>query len=222
MALPKVLLAKYGVPQFVFAPDPTQTINEYGGDYCYVRPLATIEPTAVYCGLSVNTQFGFTQIAALEAELQKSAYQNATIFIAWEHLFLDTFAQDVVQAYGGDPAQVPAWADTDYDSIFLIQITGNQGQQSVAFTLDHEGLDNLSGECLPPQTGSIGPAVRTNPFGFTITGPSNGIVVVEGSTNLAKVNWSPLATNILTGGSASFSDPQWTNYPSRFYRLGTP
>ena len=30
------------------------------------------------------------------------------------------------------------------------------------------------------------------------------------------------ATNTLTGGTAYFGDPQWTNYPGRFYRLRSP
>jgi hypothetical protein len=219
LALPRVLLAKYGTPQFVFASDPSQMITEYAGSYNYIRPLATIEPTAIYCGLPVNTQFGFPQISELEGELQKDAYQNATIYIAWEHVLLDTFAKDMVETYGGDPTQVPAWPADDYDTIFVIKITRNQGQQSVAFTIDHEGLNNLSTDCLPKQISPASPGVRTNQFGFNIIGTSNIVVVVEASTNLANPTWSPLRTNTLTGGSSYFSDPQWTNYSSRFYRL---
>ncbi|MGA2863894.1 MAG: leucine-rich repeat domain-containing protein [Verrucomicrobiota bacterium] len=70
------------------------------------------------------------------------------------------------------------------------------------------------------QPGSFG--VQTNQFGFTITGTSNLVVVVEASTNLANPAWSPLATETLTGDSFYFSDPQWTNYPARFYRLRWP
>jgi hypothetical protein len=56
LALPTVLLAKYGSPQFVFAPNPTQKVDGKGhNEYFYVRPLATIEPTAIRCGLPVNT-----------------------------------------------------------------------------------------------------------------------------------------------------------------------
>jgi hypothetical protein len=47
-------------------------------------------------------------------------------------------------------------------------------------------------------------------------------VVVEACTNLANPTWYPLATNTLSGGSAYFSDPQWTDYPTRFYRLRSP
>jgi hypothetical protein len=47
-------------------------------------------------------------------------------------------------------------------------------------------------------------------------------LVVEACTNLANPIWSPLATNTLSNGSSYFSDPQWTNYPTRFYRLRSP
>jgi hypothetical protein len=47
-------------------------------------------------------------------------------------------------------------------------------------------------------------------------------VGVDACTNLANPTWSPLATTTLTSGSAYFSDPQWTNYPARFYRLRWP
>jgi hypothetical protein len=63
---------------------------------------------------------------------------------------------------------------------------------------------------------------RANQFGFNINWASGMIVVVEASTNLANPVWSPLATNTLASGSAYFSDPQWTNYPGRFYRLRWP
>jgi BspA type Leucine rich repeat region (6 copies) len=61
--------------------------------------------------------------------------------------------------------------------------------------------------------------VRTNGFGFTITGNSNLAVVVEASTNMSA--WSRLQTNTLTG-LVYFNEPQWTNYPARFYRLRWP
>jgi len=71
-----------------------------------------------------------------------------------------------------------------------------------------------------PQAQSAG--VRTNGFGFNITGSSNLVIVVEACTNLADSLWSPVGTNTLIGGSSYFSDPQWTNYPGRFYRLRSP
>ncbi|MGO8929333.1 MAG: leucine-rich repeat domain-containing protein [Limisphaerales bacterium] len=72
------------------------------------------------------------------------------------------------------------------------------------------------------QTGDASFGVLTNGFGFTITGTSGLVIVVEACTNLANPTWSPVGTNGLTDGSSYFSDPQWTNYPARFYRLRSP
>jgi hypothetical protein len=75
-----------------------------------------------------------------------------------------------------------------------------------------------------PQMPTSGPSfgVRTNQFGFTITGATNLIIVVEACPDLANPVWAPVATNTLTGGASYFSDPQWTNHPARFYRLRSP
>jgi hypothetical protein len=86
----------------------------------------------------------------------------------------------------------------------------------------------------PPATFGGRPAVPWNPqvlndasfgvvanlFGFTITGTSGMVVVVEACTDLA--NWSPLQTIPLAAGSFHFSDADWTNHSARFYRLRMP
>jgi hypothetical protein len=46
--------------------------------------------------------------------------------------------------------------------------------------------------------------------------------VVEAAANLAHPVWLPVSTNTLTGGKFYFSDPQWTNYLDRSYRLQVP
>jgi hypothetical protein len=69
---------------------------------------------------------------------------------------------------------------------------------------------------------SPGFGVNTNQFGFTISWATNIPVVVEACTNFVNPVWQPVATNTLTSGSSYFSDPQWTNYPGRFYRLRSP
>ncbi len=72
------------------------------------------------------------------------------------------------------------------------------------------------------QTGDGSFGVKTNQFGFNISWTSEQTVVVEASTNLANPDWQPVQTNTLTTGTAYFSDPQWMNYPGRFYRLRSP
>jgi hypothetical protein len=71
-------------------------------------------------------------------------------------------------------------------------------------------------------TSSPAPGVRTNQFGFTISWASNSPVVVEACTDLGAPAWTPVKTNTLVGGTAYFSDPEWSNHPSRFYRLRSP
>ena len=75
-----------------------------------------------------------------------------------------------------------------------------------------------------PAAQTIGPdfGVRTNRFGFNIAGTANIPIVIEAGTNLANPVWVSLQSCTLTNGSIYFSDPQWTNYPARFYRLRSP
>src|ERR1700761_4853712 len=108
LALPNVLLGKFGKPNYVFAPNPTLKVDGNPGFY-YVRPLTTIKPTAIRCGLQVNTGFGFKEIKGLETELDKPEYQDSTVFVAWEHTLLDEFVKNIVKDHGGDESQVPKW-----------------------------------------------------------------------------------------------------------------
>ncbi len=144
LALPQVLTSRYGRPQFIFAPDPAQMTGPKDHPVCYVRPLATIEPTAIFLGMPVSTLLGFNDIDGLEAELNKPQYGNALVFIAWEHRLLDKFVQNEVVHHGGDGAQVPPWPGKDYDSIYIVKLTGPPGGKKATFTLEHEGLDNVS------------------------------------------------------------------------------
>ena len=71
--------------------------------------------------------------------------------------------------------------------------------------------------------------VLSNKFGFRISWAASASVVVEASTNLTNPVWSPLGTNSLTmgvepatDGWAYFADPDYTNYPTRFYRIRSP
>ncbi len=66
---------------------------------------------------------------------------------------------------------------------------------------------------------SAGFGVQPGGFGFTISWATNASVVVQAATNLANPVWIPVSTSPLTSGTNYFSDPQWTNYPERFYRV---
>jgi hypothetical protein len=72
------------------------------------------------------------------------------------------------------------------------------------------------------QAGGASFGLRSNCFGFNITGTTNISIVVEVCTNLAGPVWFPLQTVTLTNGSFYFSEPVQTNSPGRFYGLGFP
>ena len=148
LALPEVLLGKFGLPAVIFAPNPGVQKSDQGQNYNYIRPLATIEPTAIRAGLPVNTEFGFMDIAALKAVLLNKDFQNKTVFVAWEHKLLEQLARDVVQQLGADGTAVPTWSGKDFDSIYVINIAQDtDGNSSVSFYVDQQHLNDLSTEC---------------------------------------------------------------------------
>jgi hypothetical protein len=64
--------------------------------------------------------------------------------------------------------------------------------------------------------------VQNDQFGFNIAGTANIPIKVEACTDLACPVWTSLATLTLTNGLFYFSDPQWTNFPGRYYRITSP
>ncbi len=147
LALPVVLVSKFGVPEFLFAPNPSHQIEDAGKQYDYIRPLATIEPTAIMFGLPVNTQWGLQQIGHLRRELLQPRYGQARIFVAWEHFLLAKLVKQLVAAGGADPALVPEWPPDDFDSIYVVTLQRSEGRLSASFTLEHEGLDGQPTAC---------------------------------------------------------------------------
>lgn len=57
-------------------------------------------------------------------------------------------AQQLVAAAGGDAQQIPAWADDDYDSPYVLRVKWRNGKPvSVGFEKGAEGLNHQSTEC---------------------------------------------------------------------------
>ncbi len=63
---------------------------------------------------------------------------------------------------------------------------------------------------------------QANGFGFRISWATNVPVVLEATADLVQSVWSPVSTNTLTQGTAYLSDPHWTNYSARLYRVRSP
>lgn len=152
LALPKVLIGRFGRPDAIYAPDPAVQVNDRSSElYSYVRPLMTIEPTAIALGMPVNAQIGFTDIAQLQSAVTAPAYAHALVFVAWEHGLLNRFAQQMLRSYGEDPARVPPWPNSDYDRIYIFRIQQAGDHPRLTFQIAHEGLNGtLSTTCPGP------------------------------------------------------------------------
>lgn len=122
------------------------------------------------------------------------------------YAFLNDYQVDAVYFEGNAPSSGSLAFD---DSLTVYYLPGTSGWTS--------SFGGMPAVLWNPQAQVSG--AGANPFGFFITGGSNLTLVIEACTNFANPVWQPVATNTLPGGSAYFADPQWTNYPCRFYRF---
>jgi autotransporter-associated beta strand protein len=77
-------------------------------------------------------------------------------------------------------------------------------------------------QSIPPGITGLGWSAGAG-FSLTATGGFNEAYVLLATTNLSPATWLPLKTNQADdGGAVQFADPDATNHPQRFYRLGTP
>jgi hypothetical protein len=52
-----------------------------------------------------------------------------------------------IPAHGGNPALVPKWDKDDFDSIYVVTITGTGDAAKVTFSHGREGLDGQPDAC---------------------------------------------------------------------------
>ncbi len=144
IALPGYIAKNFGRPAAIFAPDPSRKKTDGGVAYNYIRPLATIEPTAVAFGLPIQAHIGFDDVAGLRKALEAPQYRGQLVVVAWEHRLIDAVVSDLLKTHGADASLVPAWDDGDYDSVDIVTID-NSGRAS--FERTREGLDGMSEDC---------------------------------------------------------------------------
>jgi hypothetical protein len=147
LALPPVLLKAFGKPAAIFAPSPAEQKTDNGILYNYIRPLATIEPTAIAFGMPVHTDIGQSHIDALRRQLDLPIYYDAYVLVAWEHWQIVRLARALLQEHGGDPNTVPEWEGGDFDSIYLLTIRRSEAATTAGFELRREGLDGQPAVC---------------------------------------------------------------------------
>jgi hypothetical protein len=137
--LPAVLTEKFGKPDFIFTSDPSELKKDKGTEYSYVRPLATLEPTAIKYGLPIHDQFKFRDVSSISSALLSKEYANSTIYVAWEHHLLVAIVKSITKKL-----DIPDLADDDYDSIYVVKIDSN----GITFSIEKQNLNDLSKECI--------------------------------------------------------------------------
>jgi hypothetical protein len=136
LALPDVLIGRYGRASKIYAPNPSVTTKFKGKEYCYIRALAAIEPTAIRLGIPVNVKYGFEDVDIVAKKLFYSTHE--LIFVAWEHVQLVKMVKKLLLHCGANPDCVPDWKKTDFDSMYIVHIHGDD----VRFLHEYQGLND--------------------------------------------------------------------------------
>lgn len=142
LALPDVLINQFGKPDALFAAAPKQ--SKLGNS---LRSLQTISPIAIKTSLPIHLQFHAKEVKELREALLSKKYENAVIFIAWEHDNLVKVARDIMKRVGGDPKLIPKWKSNDFDSIYILKIIREGDNKSVTFEQRQQSLDSVSEVC---------------------------------------------------------------------------
>ncbi len=130
---------------------------------------------------------------------------NAVFFLGNAPGILGSYSSDG-PAFGGDP---------DATVYYLPGTTGwGTNYQGAPTVLWNPVIESGAGD------GSFG--VVNGQFGFDIKGGPGIPIVVEACTNLANPVWTPVQSMTVTNGLVYFTDPNWSNYPTRYYGIGFP
>jgi hypothetical protein len=199
-----------------------QAPGSFAGNYTVPDSVTNIGYSAFYgCSNLNNVTFG-TNVTSIGFEALAACYNLKSLFFKGNAPSIVIYTN---AKYGGPasplliqidrflpPPGWPGFVEAVYPPL-VYYLPGTQGWGATFLDLPAAPWD------LKVQTSGASLGVRTNQFGFNITGSSNVFIVVEACTNLSEPDWQPVQTNVLNGGATYFSDPQWTNFPGRFYRF---
>jgi len=141
LALPAVIKKAFGKPDTIFAPNPSDDRE----DFDYLRPLATIEPSAIAFGMPVNTRVAFYDTTRLVTALADPTRRDSLVLVAWEGRKIPEAARKLLSDKGGDPSKVKDWDGGDFDSIYVVTI--DWANCKADFEQKSEGLNGQPESC---------------------------------------------------------------------------
>ena len=148
--LATLLPQRYGKADYVFAANPSRQVEEGADDdaYSYVRPLMTINPSAIKLGLPINLEYSANDTRQLAKELTDDQYHSSTIYTAWSHGYLPELINSVAsQALGQKTSLTEDWSGGDFDSLYVLTLTWKDGKASLLSRVDKQDLNNGSKAC---------------------------------------------------------------------------
>ncbi|WDF55649.1 histidine phosphatase family protein [Mucilaginibacter sp. KACC 22063] len=113
MKLPSVLIAKFGVPDYVYVPSPSTGKATKSG-----RMMQTIWPLAVKYNLTVNSKYDVEKTEQLAANILK---RSGTVIVVWEHGNIP----DIIDALGVKTDKLK-WKGDDFDSLWIVTFKGKK------------------------------------------------------------------------------------------------
>jgi hypothetical protein len=134
LALASVIANSFGRPEAIFAPNPSVPKEDAGKLYDYIRPLATIEPTAIRFGLPVDVSISFDDREGLQAALEahRAPDRNVLLLVAWEHRRIAPIVRALLAAH---------------DAIYIVTIRQRGETTKATFKHGYEGLNGQPSAC---------------------------------------------------------------------------
>jgi len=123
LQLPKVLVAKFGVPAGVYVP----AVNSKKSA-SHARMFQTASPLAIKYNLAINTKYEVDDYPGLAQALEA---RTGTVVVVWEHKAMN----NILKALGVKTKGLK-WADEDFDGIWIVTYKNGKA----ILTMDKEGL----------------------------------------------------------------------------------
>ncbi|WP_230460331.1 histidine phosphatase family protein [Sansalvadorimonas verongulae] len=153
LKLPAYFRANFPSPTEIYAPHPSPRRSRQDGVtryYHYMRPLATIEPTAISFGLPVNVEIPYNRPRQLITALLNDKYRNSVIYISWGHNYLTEIGRLLLKRFNYD-GTFSKWGGDDYERVLIFEITTNKkGERRLEFREARQSLGKMSEQCMLP------------------------------------------------------------------------
>lgn len=133
-----------------------------------IRPLETIAPTAKAVGLKINNNFLRDDVTSVASEILNSkAYDNKTIFIAWEHSAIPNLARALGLQL---PTNLQEWPSPIFDQAWILNYDHGKPKLTIVAEMA------LPTDILPTQSG-------VNNWGSETAPKNNGITLPQDLIN---------------------------------------